>query len=109
MLFSKLGLGTFLNLPLANFLHQSAMFYFVSDCKTVKNEKCVFPFKYKNQLYTGCISLDHPEKKLWCSTKNTAEGTYETWDECSPSCSDKKDPAKSLQPASSNYDIVYGL
>ena len=84
------------------------MFYFVSDCKTVKNEKGVFPFKYKNQLYTGCISLDHPEKKLWCSTKNTEEGTYETWDDCASTCPEgqsykakQKNPSQHKRPITS--------
>ena len=82
--------------------------YAFSDCKTVKNEKCVFPFKYKNQLYTGCISLDHQEKKLWCSTKNTEEGTYETWDDCASTCPEgqsykakQKNPSQHKRPITS--------
>ena len=59
---------------------------FVSDCSTEKGEECVFPFNYKGQVYNGCTRLDHKEKKLWCSTKNKADGSYETWGDCRPSC-----------------------
>ena len=57
---------------------------FVSDCFTKEGQTCVFPFKNKGISYNGCTSADYDQ--LWCSTKNGADGNYETWDVCTPSC-----------------------
>ena len=76
----------FLMRILVSLIRQSAIIFFIPDCKTVKNEQCIFPFTYKNQVYTGCTSRDHKQKKLWCSTKNKPDGNYETWDDCSKTC-----------------------
>ena len=97
----------FLMRILVSLIRQSAIIFFIPDCKTVKNEQCIFPFTYKNQVYTGCTSRDHKQKKLWCSTKNKPDGNYETWDDCSPTCSNNEEPAKSILPASSKYIIIY--
>ena len=33
------------------------------------NVPCSFPFKFKGKLRRGCITVDDPDGRFWCSTK----------------------------------------
>ena len=39
---------------------------------------CVFPFRYKNKLYTGCDTDPVDPTKTWCSTKTDKSGNHVT-------------------------------
>jgi hypothetical protein len=39
------------------------------QCQTVSNDLCIFPFKFVGRSYDTCITLSHPSKEAWCSTK----------------------------------------
>ena len=40
-----------------------------ASCQTIAGIDCVFPFKYNDITYNGCITIKDPENKPWCSTK----------------------------------------
>ena len=45
-------------------------------CQTVAGIDCVFPFKYNDITYNGCITIKDPENKPWCSTKVNTQNKY---------------------------------
>ena len=47
-----------------------------SECVTVDNRICIFPFNYQNQTYAGCTGEGAPDGMLWCSTKVNSEGDH---------------------------------
>jgi len=54
-------------------------------CKTIGNHKCMFPFIYDGEEYTGCISVEN-DGKPWCATAIYKNGTIDCWDDCGDSC-----------------------
>jgi len=54
---------------------------------------CVFPFKYKGEIYNSCTSENDPDGFLWCSTKVDSEGKHlrGNFGYCGPECSDEDD------------------
>ena len=66
-----------------------------STCITVekrflKNKPCVFPFKYKGNIYNGCITHNDPDGRSWCSTEVDLNGYHilgrELWGHCGTDC-----------------------
>jgi len=60
-----------------------------ASCKTKKGNQCVFPFKYKNVLYTSCTRRGGGLLGMglfaapWCSTEVDQDGNYNgVWGEC---------------------------
>jgi len=62
-----------------------------ASCQTIAGIDCVFPFKYNDITYNGCITIKDPENKPWCSTKVDPatkihiSGTGD-WGHCNPNC-----------------------
>ena len=60
-------------------------------CKTiggdVANAECVFPFRYKNNLYNKCTKAGGT--KEWCSTEVDSNGDHKwgKWGYCDSKCS----------------------
>lgn len=48
-----------------------------------ENSACVFPFWYKNKLYSKCISDDHD--RPWCSTTVDYDRNG-LWGDCKSKC-----------------------
>ena len=40
------------------------------------NQPCVFPFRYKNKVYSGCDTDPDDPTKTWCSTKTDQDGNH---------------------------------
>ena len=61
-----------------------------SECVTVDNRTCIFPFNYQNQTYAGCTGEGVPDGILWCSTKVNSEGDHIAgqgeWGHCAADC-----------------------
>ena len=61
-----------------------------SECVTVDNRICIFPFNYQNQTYAGCTGEGAPDGMLWCSTKVNSEGDHMAgqgeWGHCAADC-----------------------
>ena len=65
---------------------------------------CVFPFVYKNIVYSTCTTVDTSNGKAWCATHpakpgetvalNTAPHWADCEDQCQNSCSSSKDCPK---------------
>merc|ERR1719367_977855 len=57
-------------------------------CKTVQNENCIFPFKYKGKKYSECTTQDSENGKAWCATKVSSGGNviFGRWDDCGNGC-----------------------
>jgi len=51
---------------------------------------CVFPFKYKDEIYNSCTTEDDSDGFLWCSTKVDSEGKHVqgNFGHCGSDCSD---------------------
>ncbi|XP_033960954.1 macrophage mannose receptor 1-like isoform X3 [Pseudochaenichthys georgianus] len=41
---------------------------------------CMFPFKYKDKWYSNCITLDSPERHLWCAVETKYQSEH--WGFC---------------------------
>ena len=46
-------------------------------CKVIERptgdaKECQFPFIYNEKAYYGCITVDAPDGKAWCSTRGSA-------------------------------------
>lgn len=55
-----------------------------ASCQTEANETCVFPFKYQNVDYYGCVTVQSISH--WCSIENDADGVTTKWGTCQESC-----------------------
>jgi len=66
---------------------------------------CVFPFKYKDEIYTSCTSDHDPDGFLWCSTKVDSEGYHlrGNFGYCGPDCS-KEDGGKKFEEINEKED-----
>ena len=53
-----------------------------ATAKPNPNEKCLFPFTWKNKVYTACTIVDN-NWKPWCATKSKFTET-DGWGECDP-------------------------
>ena len=51
---------------------------------------CIFPFKWKRQVYSGCTTVSDPDNKPWCSTKvdnyGKHVGSHDEWGYCGEQC-----------------------
>jgi len=60
------------------------------SCATVNNARCVFPFKFQNQVFVGCTEVGAVDGKAWCSTRTNQEGHHVggagNWGQCSSNC-----------------------
>ena len=58
-----------------------------SDCNTVDNEICVFPFIYNNVTHHKCTAEDNGGM-LWCSTETDESGHHipGKWGNCEDDC-----------------------
>ena len=43
--------------------------YFFTECKTVKGNNCIFPFKYKGKSYSSCTKVESANGAGWCATE----------------------------------------
>ena len=41
-----------------------------------KNKSCVFPFRFRDTVYTECTDVSDREGKFWCSTKVDNNGNH---------------------------------
>ena len=55
--------STPLGLPLSNPSQVSTCF--AIEKRGLANKPCVFPFKYKGNVYNGCITKNDPDGKAW--------------------------------------------
>ena len=62
-------------------------------CRTEDLSKmCVFPFVYKNEVYSSCTMVDTSNEKAWCATYPARPGgivalhTAPHWDDCEEQC-----------------------
>ena len=64
------------------------LFSFIYELQQKK--PCVFPFKYKGKIYNGCITVNDPKAKAWCSTEVDDGGSHilnqEFWGHCTNDC-----------------------
>ncbi|TRY74047.1 hypothetical protein TCAL_13217 [Tigriopus californicus] len=58
------------------------------DCKTVEDQHCVFPFKFKGQVFDACTDFESTNDKLWCATEvNDLDEVIEgQWADCKEGC-----------------------
>jgi len=64
------------------------------ECETVagpaRGEQCQFPFIFRGETRSGCITESDPDGRLWCSTKVDSQGRHvvggDHWAHCSESC-----------------------
>merc|ERR1711907_749554 len=69
--------------------------------KNIKSGKCIFPFKYKNQIHTTCLKSKNGD---WCPTSVKKNLTTNTWGYCIQKKSLKKQ-SSSKSKSSSMYNI----
>ena len=61
-------------------------------CKTKSKKPCVFPFKYRGQVYLSCTTAGNWGTN-WCATEVDESKNYEKWGNCDmPTC--VRDPVK---------------
>ena len=39
------------------------------ECKTIKGDKCIFPFEFNGKKYSECFELGGPESPYVCATE----------------------------------------
>ena len=56
---------------------------------TEGNNECKFPFKYNDEMYDACTTVDN-EDVFWCATGVAEDKTYTTYGNCvnNQQCSD---------------------
>ena len=64
---------------------------------TKEGRECVFPFKYKEVVYTKCTSIDVYQP--WCATEfNTADNLIGGWGLCLEDCEYEEPIVSCLEP-----------
>jgi len=62
----------------------------ITESGSSTNMPCIFPFKFRNITYEGCITDDYDFKQPWCSTKVDMTGAHigrkGHWGNCGPQC-----------------------
>ena len=69
-----------------------------NNCKTIEGTPCIFPFTFRSQQYTYCIS-GRKRKQPWCPTEVDSNGNPVPgqWGECNEQCpTEGADVGKSL-------------
>ena len=63
------------------------MFYF-TDCKTISNKKCIFPFKFKGTEYIECTTVESENNQPWCASEVDRNGNVVNgkWEDCNYDC-----------------------
>jgi len=58
------------------------------ECKTVKGNNCIFPFKYKGKSYSSCTKVDSANGAGWCATQVDRAGQVvrNRWEDCGLGC-----------------------
>jgi len=58
------------------------------ECKTVKDNTCVFPFKYKGKTYNQCTKDESVNGMPWCATRVDRSGNVLNgkWEDCEEGC-----------------------
>lgn len=58
----------------------------VTEKRSLLPKPCKFPFKYQGRIFNGCIRLNDPAMRLWCSTEIDERGFHilgrEVWGHC---------------------------
>ena len=62
--------------------------YFFTECKTVKGNNCIFPFKYKGKSYSSCTKVESANGAGWCATEVDSAGQVvrNRWEDCGLGC-----------------------
>ena len=62
--------------------------YFFTECKTVKGNNCIFPFKYKGKSYSSCTKVESANGAGWCATQVDRAGQVvrNRWEDCGLGC-----------------------
>ena len=70
----------------ADFLKYSMTIDFFEDCRSLQNNRCLFPFVYKNVIYKECTDVDSIE--FWCATEVDSSGLVvnNKWEDCQSNC-----------------------
>jgi len=56
-------------------------------CLTEEDDKCIFPFKYKNKKYNQCFQSPDHDNKYVCATRvQKGSNSMKKWGECGISC-----------------------
>ena len=73
---------------------------------------CVFPFVYKNEIYSTCTKADTSNEQAWCAIYPAKPGgivaihTAEYWDDCEEQCQNSCSSAKECFKGSfCHYDM----
>ena len=69
---------------------QAAYIYIISSISSIsvsrttggngRGSRCIFPFRYINQLYTSCITVNN-DNKPWCAVTNDYDRDF-LWGNC---------------------------
>ena len=59
--------------------------------RTLVRKNCIFPFNYRGKIFNGCITLNDPDQRLWCSTLVDHNSNHivgkDAWGHCEqPTC-----------------------
>lgn len=62
--------------------------FYVTECKTITDNNCVFPFKYKGKKYSKCTKDESVNGMPWCATKVDRSGKVVNgkWEDCKEGC-----------------------
>ncbi len=91
----SLCLSVSLSLCLSVSLSLISSKFFSDDCSvteegTGETKPCIFPFKYKDQAFTQCTTVNDPQHEAWCSTEVDSDGNQVPsggfWGHCVPEC-----------------------
>jgi hypothetical protein len=77
----------YLIFPLGCFTGPNECCYVTEDDSNI-TKKCIFPFKFNDVEYHGCVADDEFVGKFWCSTKVNKEGKHVSgfWGHCGRGC-----------------------
>jgi len=64
------------------------IFSVVTECKTVTDNTCVFPFKFKGKTYNKCTKDESVNGMPWCATRVDRSGNVLNgkWEDCEEGC-----------------------
>ena len=55
----------------------------LDECKTTKDDPCIFPMTYKGESVSMCIKSGN---RYWCGTELKANNQYKKWGWCNDVC-----------------------
>jgi len=78
------------------------------DCLTMSGSACIFPFRFRGQVYNSCTVTGDTAGKAWCSTKTDQHGNHVSsgghWGYCKPQLDTCYTAAKQKTTISSTKD-----